>query len=122
MIWLPVLAFAIGFGAVYLRQFTVPAELASYLSLAAVAGVDTILGGIRSGFEGKFENDIFVSGFVVNTLMAAALAYFGDQIGVQDLYLAAVVALGGRIFLNLSLIRRYWLAKARTARLSNPEA
>jgi small basic protein len=52
-----------------------------------------------------------LSGFVVNTILAAALAYLGDQIGV-DLFLAAVVVLGGRVFLNLSLIRRYWLTQS----------
>lgn len=122
MIWIPILAFAVGFAAVYLPRFTVPAELASYLSLAALAGIDTIFGGVRSGLEGKFENDIFVTGFLVNTLLAAALAYFGDQIGVQDIYTACVVALGGRIFLNLSLIRRYWLARLRAERVAKPEA
>ena len=39
------------------------------------------------------------------------LAFLGDKIGV-DLFLAAVVALGTRVFLNLSLIRRYYLTKA----------
>ena len=34
----------------------------------------------------------------------------GDLIGV-DLFLAAVVALGTRVFLNLSLIRRYYLTR-----------
>jgi len=33
-----------------------------------------------------------------------------------DLLLAAVVALGGRVFLNLSLIRRYWLTQAAMSR------
>ena len=57
------------------------------------------------------DSDILVSGFVLNTMMAAGLAFLGDKIGV-DLFLAAVVALGTRVFLNLSLIRRYYLTKA----------
>lgn len=84
--------------------------MASYISLATLAGLDSIFGGIRAGIEGKFHDDIFFSGFLVNTFLAALLAYLGDQIGV-DLFLAAVVALGGRIFLNLSLIRRYLLTE-----------
>ena len=47
--------------------------------------------------------------------MAAFLAYLGDLIGVS-LYLAAAVVLGGRIFLNLSLIRRYWLTQTTLKR------
>lgn len=100
-------------------RLQVPAEQASlyapYLSLATLAGLDTLLGGIRAGIEGRFQDDIFISGFVLNTLLAAALAYLGDRIGV-DLFLAAVVALGGRVFLNLSLIRRYYLTKLALAK------
>ncbi|MDO8683907.1 MAG: small basic family protein [Armatimonadota bacterium] len=102
---------AIGFVVIYLLPFNVAAGYADYLAVATLAGLDAIFGGIRAGIEGKFHDDIFISGFVVNTLLAAGLAYLGDQIGV-NLFLAAVVALGGRIFLNLSLIRRYWLTQA----------
>jgi small basic protein len=109
--WLPVAGLILGFLVIYRSDIGVPAGLASYLSLATLAGLDSILGGIRAGIEGKFHDDIFLSGFAINTLLAASLAWLGDQIGV-DLLLAAVVVLGGRVFLNLSLIRRYWLTKA----------
>ena len=115
MALIPVVALIVGFVAVYLANITVPAGFASYLSLAALAGLDSVSGGIRAGIEEKFEADIFLSGFVVNTLLAALLAYLGDQIGV-DLFLAAVVALGGRVFLNMSLIRRQWLTKIALSR------
>lgn len=111
MVWLPVLALVFGFFLVLLTRWSIPGDYASYLGLAALAGLDSVFGGIRAGLEGKFHTDVFVSGFIANTLLAASLAWLGDQIGV-DLLLAAVVALGGRIFLNLSLIRRYWLTQA----------
>ncbi|MDH7480676.1 MAG: small basic family protein [Armatimonadota bacterium] len=110
MVWLPIVGLLIGFIIIYLPNVTVPAGFASYLSLATLAGLDSLFGGIRAGLEEKFRADIFISGFLVNTLLAVLLAYLGDQIGV-DLFLAAVVALGGRVFLNLSLIRRYWLTQ-----------
>ena len=116
--WLPVvpvIGLALGFAVVYFVPVKVPANLASYLSLAALAGLDSVLGGIRAGIEGKFHQDIFVSGFLVNTSLAVALAFLGDQIGVE-LWLAAVVLLGGRVFLNLSLIRRYWLTQAAASK------
>ncbi len=91
-----------------LLDIPLPEEWAAYLSLAALAGLDTAFGGWRAALEGRFHADVFVSGFIVNALLAAALAYLGDRIGV-DLFLAAVVTLGGRMFLNLSLIRRYYL-------------
>jgi small basic protein len=114
---LPFVGVIAGFAAgwVFFSVVHVSGDIASmiapYLSLATLAGLDTVLGGIRAGIEGRFQDDIFVSGFVLNTLLAAGLAWMGDLIGV-DLFLAAVVALGTRVFLNLSLIRRYYLTKA----------
>jgi len=112
---LPLVGVILGFVAVYFLNLPVPFGIASYLSLAALAGLDSVSGGIRAGLEDKFEADIFLSGFMVNTLLAGLLAYLGDQIGV-DLFLAAVVALGGRVFLNLSIIRRQWLTKIALAK------
>ena len=115
MIWLPLLGLMLGFQIYWLKDIRVPTYWAPYLSLATLAGLDSIFGGIRAGVEGKFHDDIFLSGFAVNTLLAAGLAYLGDQIGV-DVFLAAVVVLGGRIFLNLSLIRRYLLTQTSMRR------
>jgi len=42
--------------------------------------------------------------------------WFGDAIGVPDVYLAAVVLLGGRIFLNSSLVRRFFIERGRAGR------
>ena len=112
---LPFGGLVVGFVVVYLFNVVVPAGFASYLSLASLAGLDAVIGGVRAGIEEKFQTDIFLSGFVVNTLLAMLLAYLGEQIGIE-LFLAAVVAIGGRIFLNLSLIRRYWLTKIALAK------
>ncbi len=95
-------------------------QIASYLSLAVLAGIDSVLGGVRAGIEGRFQSDVFFSGFLVNTVIAVGLAYFGDVIGIQDVYLAAVVVLGSRIFLNISLIRRFFIEKGRAVRASLP--
>lgn len=108
MAWFALLAGALGFALVYFSGATFPAQFAQYLSLAALAGLDSLIGGIRAGTEAKFKSDVFISGFATNTLLAAFLAYLGDLMG-QPLGLAAVVALGGRIFVNLSIIRRHWM-------------
>ena len=119
--WLPIVGLVVGFVVVYLSRYTVPQGFAPYLSLAALAGVDSVCGGIRSGIEGKFDNSIFLTGFIMNTILAGALAYVGDRLGV-DLFLAAAVVLGGRMFLNLSLIRRYWLTRVSLARQKDASA
>lgn len=88
----------------------VPAVLAKYMSIALLAALDSVFGGIRAYMEDGFDNTIFISGFIVNTLLAAGLAYLGDRLGVE-LYLAAVFVFGVRLFQNLGIIRRYLLKK-----------
>ena len=114
-ILVPFLGGLVGFLLVYVSQYTIPPYLAPYFSLAALSGLDSICGGIRAGLEGKFHDDIFLSGFLLNSLLAAFLAYLGDRIGV-DLYMAAVLVLGWRVFTNLSLIRRYFLTQVQLSR------
>jgi len=70
--------------------------------------VDTSLGGLRASFEGDFDTMIFVTGFLGNTILSAVFVYIGDVLGIE-LYLAAVVALGIRIFNNVGMIRRLML-------------
>ena len=53
-------------------------------------------------------NRIFISGFITNTLVAVALTFVGDRLGI-DLYLVALFAFGLRIFQNVALIRRHFL-------------
>lgn len=108
MAWFALLAGGIGFAFVYFSGATLPTQYAQYLSLAALAGMDALIGGVRAGTEEKFKSNVFISGFFTNTLLAAFLAYLGELMG-QPLGLAAVVTLGGRIFVNLSIIRRHWL-------------
>lgn len=115
MIWMPVMGLILGFVVVYFMPTGVPTEYLDYIALATLAGLDSIFGGIRAGIEGKFHDDIFITGFAVNTVLAALLVYLGDQIGLK-LDLAAVVIIGGRVFLNLSLIRRYWLTQTTMRR------
>lgn len=116
MALLAVLSALVGFTVVYfLPSIDVPLGDQQYLSLAALAGLDSLVGGIRAGTEGKFASNVFVSGFIVNTLLAVFLAYLGERLG-QNIALAAVVLLGGRTFVNLSIIRRHWLDDHSSAR------
>lgn len=109
--WLLVL-FCLLIGLVIGFQMPVllPAVMAKYMSIAVLAALDSVFGGIRGYMEDGFDNTIFISGFIVNTLLAAGLAYLGDRLGVE-LYLAAVVVFGVRLFQNLGIIRRYLLKK-----------
>lgn len=104
MIALPFICLIVGFFVVYLLSPAIPPTWADYVAIALIAGFDALIGALRSWLEGHFDEAIFISGFFVNMLLAALLAYLGDKLGV-DLYLAVVVALGIRIFTNLGRMR-----------------
>lgn len=106
MILLPILALAIGAVLAYIMQIgPIRGPFAQYLAVGCLAGLDTICGGVRSGLEGKFRNDVFVTGFVSNIVIAFFLAWLGDQIYI-NVFLAVALVLTMRIYTNLSLIRR----------------
>jgi small basic protein len=104
--WLPLLGLILGLAIGYITPFSVPIEYSKYLSVGILAALDSVLGGIKAAQEDHFDSTVFLTGFFSNMLLAALLAYVGDRIGV-DLYLAAVVAFGVRIFQNLATIRRH---------------
>ncbi|MBP2651461.1 MAG: hypothetical protein H6Q74_2286 [Firmicutes bacterium] len=89
---------------------SVPSEYAKYMSIAVLASLDSVFGGLRAGTEDKFDNIVFTSGFFTNALLAAGLVYVGDRLGI-DLYYVALLAFGLRVFQNLAIIRRYFLKK-----------
>ncbi len=83
-----------------------------YISVGILAGFDSVIGAIRANIEGKYDSAIFMSGFLVNSLLAGLLAYAGDFVGIP-LYYGAVFAFGMRLFNNFALIRREMLIKIR---------
>lgn len=110
MILIPVLALLVGILLGALVSTQVPMTFAPYLSVAVLAGLDSICGGSRSYLEGKFQQDIFVTGFLFNILLAMFFVWLGVAIGL-NLVLAAALVFGWRIFNNLSLIRRLILSR-----------
>lgn len=108
--WLPLLGLIIGVVLGLIFEFQVPDEYRNYLSIAILAALDTVFGGIRAYLQNFFDIKVFMSGFFFNTLLAAALAFLGVYMGV-DLYLAAIFAFGVRLFNNLAVIRRILIGK-----------
>ncbi|MBI3946186.1 MAG: small basic family protein [Armatimonadetes bacterium] len=115
--WLaPACALLGGFSLIFALPPLVPVEYANYLSVALLAGLDTVLGGLRAGLEERFDDYVFVTGFFINMLAATAIVWLGDLIGLRELYLAAVVALGIRMFTNLGYVRRLLVMRVRAYR------
>lgn len=110
--FLPLLSLIVG--ALIGSILTVNASLgiAKYLSIAILAALDSVLGGVRALLEDTYDGLIMLSGFVTNALLAMALAFLGTQIGI-DMFMAATICFALRIFSNLAFIRRDIITRYR---------
>lgn len=82
----------------------------SYLAIAIIAALDSVFGGITSVIKKNFDLKIFVTGFFGNAILSILLTILGEKLNV-DIYLAAIVVFVGRMFVNLGIIRRYYVDK-----------
>ena len=82
----------------------------SYLAIAIIAALDSVFGGVASVINKKFDMKIFISGFFGNAILAILLTVLGEKLNI-DIYLAAIVVFVGRMFVNLAIIRRYYVDK-----------
>ena len=108
--WLPLLGLILGVSLGLLSDIQIPQIYSNYLSIAVLAALDTLFGGIRAQLQQIYDDKVFISGFFFNIVLAAGLAFLGVHLGV-DLYLAAVFAFGVRLFQNIAVIRRILLTK-----------
>ena len=88
----------------------IPYTYSGYLAIAIIAALDSVFGGITATLNKNFDLKIFVSGFFGNAILSILLTYLGQRLNV-DIYLAAIVVFVGRMFNNLSIIRRYYMEK-----------
>lgn len=105
---LAILAGLAGFATGYFLKVPLKPDYGAYLSIAALAGLDAVIGGVRAVQEGKFKNKVFISGFLVTVVLAVLLTWFGERIGME-IGLAAVFVFVYRIMQNLGFIRTHWL-------------
>ena len=82
----------------------------SYLAIDIIAALDSVFGGITSVIKKNFDLKIFITGFFGNAILSILLTILGQKLNV-DIYLAAIVVFVGRMFTNLSIIRRYYVDK-----------
>ncbi len=99
------------FGLIF--DISIPDKFSPYMSVAILACLDSVFGAFRASLSKNFQPDLFISGFFGNALLAAALAYLGDKLGIP-IYIAAVIVFGGRIFDNFATIRRIIIEKIKT--------
>lgn len=111
----PLLGLLLGVLLGLLSPLTIPIQYSTYMSIAILAALDSVFGGVRSSMENTFDVEVFISGFFANAVLAAILTYIGDQLGVP-IYYAAIFAFGVRLFQNFAIIRRYILARLKKNR------
>lgn len=121
----PLLALALGFILVWMpaNTFTADEAFARYSAVAVLAGLDTLLGGVRAWLQEKFDDVIFISGFFTNALLAVGLVLLGERLGLETglgdgrisvMMIGAVVLFSGRILNNLAALRRILIERFRS--------
>ena len=86
----------------------IPYTYSIYLSVAILAALDSIFGAMASIIKNRFDVKVFISGFFGNAILTIVLAYLGQKLNV-DIYLAAIIVFVGRMFNNLSVLRRHYM-------------
>lgn len=89
---------------------TISYMYSDYLAISIVAALDSVFGGISASLKENFDFKIFVTGFFGNAILSILLTFLGNKLNV-DIYLAAIVVFVGRMFNNLTMIRRFYLDK-----------
>ena len=110
MWWLPLVGLVIGLIVGAALSLTIPAEYSRYTAMAILACLDSVLGAVRAELDREFNGAIFASGFLINIILAGALTFLGNRLGVE-LYIAVMVVFGIRMFDNLARIRRQLLKR-----------
>ncbi len=87
---------------------TIPAEWSPYVAIALLGALDSTIGGVTALLRNRFQVKIFLTGFFSNALLAGVITYIGNRLDL-DLFLAAVVVFGTRIFQNFADMRSFLL-------------
>lgn len=70
--WMSILGLLLGISLGLLADIQIPPEYASYLSIAVLASLDTLFGGIRAHLQQVYDDKVFVSGFSLTLCLQQA--------------------------------------------------
>ena len=76
-----------------------------YVAVAIIAALDSVFGAWLAYLNKKFNLNVFTMGLFSNAVLAVVLTYVGNLLGI-NLYFAAIIVFGVRMFNNMSTIRR----------------
>jgi len=98
---------------------TIPLTLSRYTAVAVLGIIDSLLGAVNADTKSEYDPGIFISGLVLNSILAIGITYFGDRLGLE-LYLGVIVVFTLRMFQNVASIRYYYWKKLKTGTVSRP--
>lgn len=105
-----VIAVVLGIALGLVMPYNLTSDTLPYVAVAIIAALDSIFGGIVANYSKRFSINVFMTGLVSNAVLAVALTYVGNLLGI-NLSFAAIVVFGVRIFNNLANIRRETIDK-----------
>lgn len=105
-----IIAFLLGALIAVYVPFVVSTAFSRYIAIGILGALDSVFGGVCANLQKNFNLQVFLSGFFGNALLAALLTYIGDRLDL-DIYLAAVLVFGTRLFQNFAIIRRFLITK-----------
>lgn len=108
MIW-AIIGTLVGIIIGFTIDIPIPIEYTRYTAVVSIGILDALFGAIRAEVtKDKYNAVIFITGLFFNVILAVAITYLGDKLGL-DLYLAATVVFTFRIFTNVGIARRVLL-------------
>jgi small basic protein len=110
MVWVGILVGCILGALLGINAPIISYTYSSYLAIAIIAALDSVFGGIVGVLKKNFDLKIYISGFFCNAILSMLLTGLGEKLNI-DIYLAAIVVFVGRMFSNLTYIRRYYIDK-----------
>ncbi len=102
---LTISGFAVGILLGLIFPGIIPKQYSVYLGIALLSAIDSIVGAINAKLNKTYNAKIFLSGFIINSILAVGLILLGKLLGL-DFSLAALVVFGTRLFSNFAAIRR----------------
>ena len=107
---IPILGIILGLVIGIIIPFTLPGGYSIYIAVGILAVIDSVLGASVASLRGMFDIKLFLTGFFGNLLIALALSFVGEQLGLP-LYYVALFAFGNRLFSNFGVLRRLLIDK-----------
>ncbi len=105
-----VLAVLVGIFLGIFIPYNLSSSMVSYLAVALIAALDSVMGGLLANINKKFNISVFMIGLISNAIFGIFLTFIGNLLGM-NLSFAVLIVFGVRMFNNMAAIRRRTIDK-----------